>query len=476
MKNKRFFAGILMLIFMLCITVPISASAATYKWKSIGNGDKQCYRNGKLVKNKWVDNRHLNAQGIMDRNKWVKRKIDGHVKTVFVRNDGRYVPNFKGGWQKIGSKYYYYSKSGKLYRSKWIRLVGKRYYINKNGYRLTGLVKMPDGLRYFTKDGVNKTGWRTIGGKKYYFHSQTRAAVTNGIFKFKNGDAYYFDSKGVMQTGWKKVNGNYYYFKDKMLKDWQNIDNKRYYFNPQTGQRMQGICSINGKLYCFHVKTGEQIKNKTVSYKGRKYIVDKNGLCTLIPDMNGPSSKMLFFLAFESGSQAYNQTGGDNGSACGAYQFDYRYSLLNFVKYAYSQNAALCREFKPYVGLASGYSLKNNHKFYAAWHKIYSRDKKAFSALQDVFAKQNYYDPVEYTLARAGINLAGRPDAVKGAVYSYSIQHGASSAVNAVKAVKLNSEMSNKAFLKKLYSYRIRKFPAYENRYIAEYNLALRNL
>ena len=75
MKNKRFFAGILMLIFMLCITVPISASAATYKWKSIGNGDKQCYRNGKLVKNKWVDNRHLNAQGIMDRNKWVKRKV-----------------------------------------------------------------------------------------------------------------------------------------------------------------------------------------------------------------------------------------------------------------------------------------------------------------------------------------------------------------------------------------------------------------
>lgn len=476
MKNKRFFTGILMLAIMLILAVPISANAATYTWRSIGNGDRQCYKNGKLVKNRWVDNKHLNARGVMDRNKWVKRKIDGQVKTVFVRNDGKYVPNFRGGWQKIGSKYYYYSSSGVMYRSKWINLVGKRYYVNKSGYRLTGLVKMSDGLRYFTKDGVNKTGWLTIDGKRYYFHSGTRAAVKNGIFKFKSGNAYYFDAAGVMQTGWKKVNGKYYYFKDSMVKGWQTIDNKRYYFNPTTGERMHGVCSINGRLYCFHAKTGEQLKNKTVTYKGRKYVVDKNGLCTLIPDVKGPSAKMLFFLTFESGSQAYNQTGGDHGCACGAYQFDYRYSLLNFVKYAYSQNAALCKEFKPYAGLTSGASLKSNKKFYKAWNTIYQRDKKTFSSLQDVFAKTNYYDPVEYTLALSGYNLAGRPDAVKGAVYSYSIQHGASAAVAAVKAVKLTSDMSNKVFLKKLYSYRIKKFPAYENRYVAEYNVALRNL
>lgn len=476
MKKKGIVSVILMLAVMLVLSVPIGAKAAAYTWKSIGNGDKQCYQNGKLVRNKWVGDKHLNSQGIMDRNVWLKRKIDGKVKTVFVRNDGKYVPNFKGGWQKIGSKYYYYTSSGVLYRSRWIKVVGKRYYVNKSGYRLTGLVKMTDGLRYFTKDGISKTGWRTINGKKYYFNSKTRAAYTNGIYKFKNGKSYYFAANGQMQTGWKKINGKYYYFKDEMKTGWQTINKKRYYLNPATGERLQGVHSIRGKLYCFHAKTGVQIKNKTITYKGRKYIVDKNGVCKLMPDIKAPSSKMLFFLTFESGSQAYNQTGGDNGNACGAYQFDNRYSLLNFVKYAYSQNAALCKEFKSYAAYTDGTKLKSNRKFYKAWNTIYKRNPKMFAALQDTFAKQNYYDPVEYALALNGIDLAERPDAVKGAVYSYSIQHGQTSAVNAVKAIKVTDSTSDKAFLTKLYRYRIRRFPAFESRYNAEYKLALRNL
>lgn len=467
--------------FLLLAGVPLGAEAATYKWVKVGkNGDMQCYKNGKtLVKNRWVGDRHLNTNGYMDRNTWVKKRENGVVKRVFVRDDGRLVKNFKEGFQKIGSRYYYYTSAGVMLKSKWITvpLIGK-YYVNKNGYRLTGLRKMPDGYHYFASNGVCQYGWKTINGKKYYFQkSKNGLALANGIYKLGSGKSYCFDSNGVLQTGWQKVDGKWYYFDKYMKTGWLTVKGKKYYLSESTGERVSGIYSIDGKLYCFKPSTGVMVTSKTVTWKGRKYIAGANGECTLVPDTTAtPSSDMLFFLTFESGSLAYNQTGGDNGSACGAYQFDYRYALLPFVKYAYSQNAQLCAEFKTYAGLSSGTKLKSNKNFYKAWNTIYARNPALFAELQDQFAKVNYYDPVETTLAGAGINIATRSDVVKGAVYSYSIQHGQTSAVNAVKAIKVTDEMSDKTFLKKLYSYRIKQFPAYKMRYSAEYSLAVSKL
>ena len=480
MKKKGVYLIVMLFALIFAASVPISAKAATYTWKSVGkNGDMRCYKNGKtLVKNKWVGDRHLNSSGYMDRNKWLTKSVNGKKTRVFVRDDGRWVKKFKAGWQKINGKYYYYTSAGVMLKSRWITIapIGK-YYVNKYGYRLTGLCKMPGGYRYFSKDGVSQYGWKTINKKKYYFQKSNRLAITNQIYKFSNGKSYLFDSKGVMQTGWQKVNNKWYYFKNNMKTGWLELNGKKYYLSKRTGERVTGIYSIDGKLYAFHVKTGVMITGRTVTWKGRKYIAAANGECTLVPDTtNSPSDRMLFFLTFESGSAAYNQTGGDSGNACGAYQFDNRYSLLPFVKYAYSQNAKLCAEFKPYVALTNGTKLKGNKKFYKAWNTIYARNPKQFAELQDKFAKVNYYDPVETTLARSGINLAVRSEVVKGAVYSYSIQHGQTTAVNAVKAIKATPSMTDAVFLQKLYKYRIKKFPAYESRYLAEYALAISKL
>lgn len=371
MKTKGFMRGILLFMLLLLLGAPCSASAASYTWKSVGNGNKQCYKNGtKLVKNKWVGDRHLNASGYMDRNTWVNKKVNGVSTRVFVRNDGKWVKNFKAGWQKIKKKYYYYNASGTM-----------------------------------------MTGWITVGGKTYYA-------------------------------------------------------------DKSTGVRVKGLQSIDGKLYSFS-SGGVLRKNKKVTHKGKKYIADEQGVCTPVTDSARPGASMLFFLKFESGSAAYDQTGGDHGNACGAYQFDNRYSLLPFVKYAYAQNPTLCKEFKKFAKFKVGTKLKSNNKFYKAWHKIYARNPQLFSQMQDTFAKQQYYDPVERTLALSGIDIVSRSDVVKGAVYSYSIQHGQTSAVSAVKACKLKSTMTDAKFLKKLYKYRMKRFPQYKSRYTSEYSMAL---
>ncbi len=482
MRICGFFAALAVLFAVLC--VPFDASAAEYRWVSDGNGIKRCYKDGKLVRNSWVGDRHLNADGVMDRDKWLTRKIDGVKKTVFVRQDGRMIENFKAGWQQIGDKYLYYTSAGVRVRKKWINipLIGQ-YYVNKNGVRVTGLRKFSDGFRYFDEDGKSQVGWvklkvtengKTVT-KRYYFKSGTRLALRNGFFRFPSGKVFAFDKKGVQQTGWVASSaGKYYYFDREMKTGWINVDGSRYYLDA-SGARVTGVYGVGRKLYYFD-ENGVMQYDQTVEYEGRTYIVEENGECVLVPDTAAPTADMLFFLQFESGSEAYRQTGGDHGNACGAYQFDNRYSLLPFVKYAYSQNAVLCKEFKKYVGLTDGTQLKSNKKFYKAWRAIYKRNPKLFAELQDMFARVNYYDPVEQRLAMAGIDLATRSDAVKGAVYSYSIQHGQENAIAAVLACKIKSETTDKKFLKKLYSYRIKQFPAYEIRYSQEYQVALSKL
>ena len=44
---------------------------------------------------------------------------------------------------------------------------------------------------YAMNNGVIATGWRTVGGKRYYFHSSTGAKV-KGFIPY-NGKTYYTD-------------------------------------------------------------------------------------------------------------------------------------------------------------------------------------------------------------------------------------------------------------------------------------------
>lgn len=479
MKKKKILCMLLMLAFALLLGA--SAGAATYTWKSVGNGNKQCYKNGVLVKNAWVGNRHLNSNGYMDRNTWVKKKVDGVTTTVFVGNDGNWIKNFHQGWWKIGGKYYYYTSKGVMLKSRWITLLTGKYYVNKNGVRVTGLQKIGSYRYYFKSNGVMKTGWKTVNGKTYFFRYGSGRAITGCFYKFSSGSVagrtYYFGSDSSVQLGWQQKDGSWYYFANHMQTGWLTLDGKKYYLSTSTGARCTGIVSIDSKLYYFD-ENGVMQTGTTVTYQGRKYIIASDGVCTLVPDSTDTvSEKMLFFLTFESGSEAYDQTGGDSGCACGAYQFDYRYSLLLFIKYAYGKNPTLCAEFKTYAAMtnteANRKKLKSNEELYTAWHTIYKRNPTAFAALQDKFAKENYYDPVEQSLARQGIDLATRSDVVKGAVYSYSIQRGSGTAVAAVIASKAADQKTDKGFLKKLYQYRIKQYPAYESRYQAEYEKAV---
>lgn len=473
MKEKKNFFLAIFLLMAAVFCIPGKAEAAQKaKWKNV-DGVYYAYQGTKLIKNKWVGDYYAGEDGSLTTNQWVGK--------YFVGEDGKWIPDFKGGWVCIRKKWYYYSKKGEKQLG-WIKIGKKKYYLDpaKSGARASGWRTIEGARYYFTKSngGYMLTGWRKIN-KNYYYLKKKTGQCAIGWFKV-SGKVYYADSKYRRVSGWQTIDGKKYYFSGSgvLQTGWLDRKGKRYYLDPEEGGAMSvGLVSVNRITYFFNAK-GVMQRSKAVTVDGVVYNIDANGRCTAnLSDNNAEvTDKILFFTTFESGTAAYAQVGGDRGNACGKYQFDYRYSLLPFVKYCYASNPTFFAEFKKYAAYtdAEKSKLQGNTKFYAAWRTIYNKSPKGFASYQDAFAKKEYYDvTAKYLKTKFSINMAARPDVVKGAVFSYSIQHGQWTAAGAVKAAGIKNSTTDKQFLEKLYAYRMKTYPAYTTRYRQELALAL---
>ncbi len=371
-------------------------------------------------------------------------------------------------WKKEAGNYYYYNEAGKILKNRWIG----DSYVDKQGKRATdGFYTIQGKQYYFDENGIMCRGIRTIGEKTYYFSKD--GVMQTGWLKF-NGDTYYFDENGVMRKGLTQIENEIYALSTssgKLLKEtW--IGTMRY--ADTDGTLAKGLKNIGGNLYYFD-GNGRKIISTVIKVNGITYDVNANGICTQrISSSLGTSisDEMLFFTRFESGSSSYAQTGGDGGRACGKYQFDVEWCLLDFVKYCYRLDPEIFARFQPYINV-NKWALYHNSSFYAAWKAIYLDYPEEFKDYQDAFAKQKFYDVAERILRKNGIELSDRPDVVKGAVFSYAIQHGAYHAANAVIAAGITKETSDSELIQKLYQYRSSQYPTYRTRYLTERNLAL---
>lgn len=471
MKKKKIITVIALLFFAFLAFQPIKASA---EWKQTAKAKRWYYldESRHKVKSKWVGDYYLDKNGYLVRNKWIVGK---NGTKYFVGEDGKWIPNFKKGWHMIGRKWYFYTSAGRK-KTGFFTYKNNKYYCNENGIMLTGLRKINNKRYYFKSSGEMLYGFRTIKGNRYYFAKDKKGYALAGLSTIK-GKLYYFNSISKMQKGWLTVNNNTYYFGSDgaAYMGWQVVSGNQYYFGTN-GVMVKGLMNIEGKQYYFN-DNGIMLKNTTVTVNGKDYTVGSSGVCSdKVDEPAGPSgtvsTEMLFFTKYESGPEAYAQTGGDNGNACGKYQFDYRYSLLPLIKYCYEGDPVTFAEFAPFASYAvtdkNKAKLKGNKKLYRAWNTIYLRDPKTFANYQDAFAKQEYYDEAERLLNNMGVNIKFRRDVIKGAVFSYAIQHGSYTAALAVKAAGIGNGTSDKNFINKLYNYRISRFPLYRNRYTSE--------
>ena len=129
--------------------------------------------------------------------------ISGSVDMNFIYEPGKWKKNAAG-------QYMFLKADGTYAKSEWINYGGKKYYINKNGVRLTGFQTIGSTKYYFTSGGVAQSNkWVTVSGKKYYLLTNGKLAI--GYRKI--GSYYYgFNASGVMQKGLVTLNGKKYRF------------------------------------------------------------------------------------------------------------------------------------------------------------------------------------------------------------------------------------------------------------------------
>ncbi|MDY3918191.1 MAG: phosphodiester glycosidase family protein [Candidatus Limivivens sp.] len=175
-KGKKGNFGLLavLLALFLAFLAPAAAEAAKTGWVKSGNTYYYYLENGKKAKSRWIGDYYVTKTGARAKNTWIT--TDG--KRYFVGEDGKWIPNFKGGWQKIQGKWYYYTKSGKK-KTGWITCKNQRYYLDANGVMLTKWQTIKKKTYYFDKKGnLKKSSWVKRGSWYYYADSSGRVNLS----------------------------------------------------------------------------------------------------------------------------------------------------------------------------------------------------------------------------------------------------------------------------------------------------------
>lgn len=96
-----------------------------------------------------------------------------------------------GKWEKVNQKWSLKKADGQYARNQWANIASKWYFLDKDGYILTGLNNINNNTYNFAADGSMSLGWVNINYKWYYFEP----------------------SSGAMKKGWLLYNNNWYYLK-----------------------------------------------------------------------------------------------------------------------------------------------------------------------------------------------------------------------------------------------------------------------
>lgn len=171
--------------------------------------------------------------------------------------------------------------------------------------------------------------------------------------------------------------------------------------------------------------------------------------------------EMKYFTKYESHGN-YNQgfSYGDGYNALGYYQFDRRWSLIQFMKQVYNYDSAKYGMLKDAIDRGSEISNASNAMYengqftelgriaQEAFQGAYNIDPVEFSALQDAYAYNSYYAVTEAWLKSGlGIDISGRADCVKGMVWSITNMCGTGGCRDFFRWANLSNDMSDREFV-----------------------------
>jgi glucan-binding YG repeat protein len=207
----------------------------------------------------------------------------------------------KSGWKSIGGKRYYFANYER--QKGWKEIKGKKYYL-KNGVMVTGLKKISGGYYCFGTNGVMRTGWVKYNGLMAYYTKSGKAGKAG--WKPKGDNWYYLKKNGVAKTGFMKLGSDSIFYLDKskgglMLTGVHKLSNGKYYFFDEDGRRAttEGWKTFGDYTY-YTYKNGTIARNTTIN--GIKIPADGKVQGSLLDiKASGYSSKTNYLILVNRG-------------------------------------------------------------------------------------------------------------------------------------------------------------------------------
>lgn len=171
---------------------------------------------------------------------WNSEGVGNHISSIHGLTSRTSYTVLKSGprdqWIYQDGNWKYRSGSGTFYTNCW-KLVNRQwYYLDSDGFMLTGLQKINGELFFFNSSGEMQVGW-VWSNNSWYYMRHWGAAATNW-YKV-NGKWYLFDSNGKMLTGLQHVYGATYFMNSngEMHTGWLYDNGAWYYFSPDGSRR-----------------------------------------------------------------------------------------------------------------------------------------------------------------------------------------------------------------------------------------------
>ncbi|MDD7266774.1 MAG: transglutaminase domain-containing protein [Lachnospiraceae bacterium] len=240
-----------------------TVARADWQWNA-KNKAYYYYDKGRILKNRWIGDYYVKADGKMARNEWIWDA--GYKAYYYLTDSGKYARNM---WQKD----FYLKANGKMARNEWI------WDSNHKSY-------------YYLKDSgaYARNTWQ----KEFYLKANGKMAKNEWVWD-SNYKAYYY-LKGTGRYAFSQWNGDFYLKADGKMAASQWVFDPQYqeyfYFN-SGGKYSAGRWQGN-----YYLKpTGAMARNEllNLSYNGRHQQVyfDSSGYARSVSDMHGLNVEQL---------------------------------------------------------------------------------------------------------------------------------------------------------------------------------------
>jgi len=199
-----------------------------------------------------------------------EKKDTFKLRGIGELDEPEFMEDKKGRWYMIDT-------NGSMVKDSLIKVNGKTYLFDENGYMVDGWHLYKNRWYYFDEyDFAAEKGWKEIDSTVYYFDDDC-AMVTN-YWCYHNGKWYYFGGSGIRSKGWIYTDSNWYFMNDDytMHTGWKEEKGKWYYLDA-SGEMITGWKQIKDTWYYFN-NNGVMAANTFID----DYYVDSNG--AWIPD------------------------------------------------------------------------------------------------------------------------------------------------------------------------------------------------